>query len=340
MLEDGHQVLIACQPDSLILEKARELNIPFVPLRIRSTADPIALVNLANLVKKQHINVVNTHSGKDTWVGGFAARIGGAGLFIRTRHLMLPISSSPVNFINRMADGVITTGEYVRQTMIRDNHIAPDRIVSIPTGVSLERFTLGISAEPLRRELGIDTDAPVISMVAVLRGAKRYDVFLEAAALLHKRFPAARFLIVGGGPMGPKLTEQIQTLNLSGHVILTGHRTDIPEIMALSDVVVLTSEKEGVPQTLTQAMVMERPVVAAPIGGIPDLVSDGISGLFAESGNAASFAEKTALLLENPALRVRIAAAGRRHVIENFTDTSMVQRTVDFYRSLEKLKRT
>jgi glycosyltransferase involved in cell wall biosynthesis len=338
MLELGHQVLIACQPDSQILEKARELNIPAIPLRIRAAVDPIALVELVNIIRKQRIDVVNTHSGKDTWIGGFAARIGGAGLFVRTRHLMVPISASPANFINRMADGVITTGEYVRETMIRDNRISPERIISIPTGVSLERFTPGISAEPLRRELGIDADAPVISMVAVLRGAKRHDVFLGAAALLQKRFPRARFLIVGGGPMGPDLTKQIQKLNLSDNVILTGHRSDIPEVMALSDVVVLTSEKEGVPQTLTQAMAMERPVVAARIGGIPDLINDGVTGLFAETASSESFAEKVGGLLEDPALRARIAAAGRRHVLEHFTDISMVQRTVDFYRSLENLR--
>lgn len=338
MMEFGHKVIIACQPDSQILQKATEQGIPCEPLRIRGTADPAALLNTVRLIKKHKANVVNTHSGKDTWVGGFAARMAGGCLFVRTRHLMIPISSNPLNFINRMADGIITTGESVRNAMIADNGIQPERIVSIPTGVSLARFKPAAGAGFLRHELGLPENTNIVTMVAILRRAKRHDIFLQMACILKRQHPQVKFLIVGDGPMRSLIEQSIVEMGLSDDVIMTGHRTDIPEIMALSDIVVLTSEKEGVPQTLTQAMAMEKPVVAAPVGGIPDLIEDERTGLFAETGNPESFAARISTLLTSPDRRRIIGAEGRSFVMQNFTADIMTEKTLDFYRRLYDMK--
>jgi glycosyltransferase involved in cell wall biosynthesis len=336
MLELGHRVVIACQPESGILHKAREYGIPAEEVVMRGSIDPVAVWNLCRVIRKHHINIVSSHSGKDSWSAAFAAKLTRADLLVRTRHLSLPISNSPFNFVYRMVDGIVTTGEALRDTIIADNGIAAEKILSIATGVSLDRFTAGQTRAPgLKQELGIPEGVPVVTMVAVLRGMKRHDLLVQAAAQLRPQFPEARFLVVGDGPGREQVAELIRQAGLEDRVIMTGYREDIPEILGISDVVVLTSDKfEGVPQSITQAMAMGRPVVAAPVGSIGELVLDGITGFLAQAGDAASFARGIARLLADEPLRRALGETARKRVLEGYTDDIMVQKTLDFYRLL------
>lgn len=334
----GHDVLIACQPESGILREARKRGIATVETSIRGSWDIRAMVTIGRIIRKHGISVVNTHSGKDTWVGGFAARLAGSPLFVRTRHLAIPISNSPLNFIHKLADGIITTGESVREALISHNRVSPHRIVSIPTGVPLEKFSPELDGAAIRRELGIAPGRRVVTIVAILRKIKRHDLFLEMARQLLQRYPDLVFLIVGDGPMRDEIIAQRKVSGLEQDVIMTGHREDIPDIIAASDIVVLTSDKEGVPQSLSQAMAMAKPVVAAPVGGIPDLVLDYETGLFADAGSGASFTAKVSELLDNESLRTSLGKSAREHVLNQFTAEIMAERTIEFYDKLSVLR--
>ncbi len=335
-MERGHEVLIACQPGSGILERAQEAGIPTVIVRMRSGYDPQAVLELVRVIRRWKANVVNTHSGKDTWLGSIAARFAGVRLLVRTRHLSVPISTSPFNFVHRMADGIITTGETIRQELITRNRLPAERILSIATGVAIKRFDpQSVDASVVRGELGLPQDAQVVTMVAVLRSMKRHDLFVEAARILGNRFPSAHFLIVGDGPGREWIEGLVRNAGMEDRIIMTGYRQDVEAVMAASDVVVLTSDRnEGVPQSLSQAMAMGRPVVAAPVGSTAELVRDGETGLMATCGDASSFADSIARLLENPDLRRRIGEAARQHILNNYTDDIMIDRTIAFYDQL------
>jgi glycosyltransferase involved in cell wall biosynthesis len=332
MMEHGHKCLIVCQPESGILAKARENGIPFEEVVIRSSYDPRAVRDIYRLIRKYGVTVVNTHSGKDTWVGSFAARLAGVDLLVRTRHLSVPISTSIFNFVHKMADGIITTGESIRRELITRNRIPAERVLSIATGVSLKRFDPAkADSSAVRSEFGIPDGAPVVTMVAVLRRMKRHDLLLAAARIVLQSYPETRFLLVGDGPIANAVKDQIAEMGLGSRAIMTGYRQDIQDILALSDVVVLTSDRfEGVPQSLSQAMAMSLPVVASPVGSIPELVIDGKTGLLATIGNAESFAEKITLLLGDQRLRTEIGAAARMHVHEGYTDEVMINKTIGF----------
>lgn len=334
--EFGHDVLIACQPESGILVKAREVGIPVAEVVMRSGFDPRAILQLVQIIRSRQIDIVNTHSGKDTWLGSIAARLSGSRLLIRTRHLSIPISTSPFNFVHRMADGIITTGETIRNELITRNRLPADRIISIATGVSPQRFDpAAIDGSAIRHELGLPLDVPVITMVAVLRSMKRHDIFIEAARILNARFPEARFLIVGDGPGREWVEGMVRDAGLSERVVLTGYRQDVQNLFAASDVAVLTSDRfEGVPQSLSQAMAMGLPIVAAAVGSTGELLLHGETGLMAECGDAASFAEAIGKLLDDAPLRQRLGASARRHVLNNFTADVMFSRTVEFYETL------
>ena len=338
MEERGHRTLIACQPGSGILERARARGLRTEEVVIRGGFDPRAIAALWRIIRRERIQVVNTHSGKDSWAAGFAAKLARADLLVRSRHIALPISNNPLNFVYRMTDGIITTGEAVRDMMIHRNGMDPGKILSIPTGVSLARFDPSLAdGSRIRAEFGIPAGVPVVSMVAVFRAMKRHDVLLQAAVRLVREHPGIRFLLVGEGPGRAGIEQAIRSSGLAGACLLTGHREDVPDLLAASDIVVLTSDLEGVPQSLSQAMAMARPVVAAAVGGIPELVIDGRTGLIAEAGNADSFARQMSRLVGDPALRVTLGAAAREHVLEGYTDDIMARRTEEFYwRLLER----
>ncbi|UFS68644.1 glycosyltransferase [Geomonas sp. RF6] len=340
MRELGHQVVIACQPGSGILKKARELELPVEEVVMRGSIDPLAVLSLARVIRKHRINVVSTHSGKDSWSAGFAAKVCGVDLLVRTRHLSMPVSNNPFNFVYRMADGIVTTGEAIRNTMIADNGIDPGRIISIATGVSLDRFSAaGLQGVGGKEQLGIPARCRVVTMVAVLRGMKRHDLLVEAARLLRPSFPDLRFLVVGEGPGRGWVEGLIREAGVEDLFILTGYRSDVPELLSISDIAVLTSDKfEGVPQSISQAMAMGRPVVAAPVGSIPELVVDGVTGIMAETGNAASFASGIGALLRDDELRRKMGKAAQAHIMSGYTDDIMAQKTVEFYEYLLERK--
>lgn len=333
--EMGHKVVIACQPGSAVLENAKRHDIPVEEVVMRRVFDPGAVWKLYRAIKKHNINVVSTHSSRDSWSGGFAARFAKVELLVRTRHMANPISQSPLNFVYRMPDGIVTTGEAVRDAMIRDNGIAAERIVSIATGVSLKRFDPTRPANPeLRRELGIPEGAPVVAMVALLRREKRHDVMVAAAALLKEEFPQARYLLIGDGGWQAKVEGLVREAGLEEQVIMTGYRSDIPDLLAISDIGILTSEMEGVPQGITQSMAMGLPVVAAPVGGLAELVLEGKTGIRAQSGDPASYARALTTLLRDEPLRRRLGAAARTLVMEKYTEEMMARRTLEFYSRL------
>ncbi len=332
----GHKVVIVCQPESTLMKKAIESCIPVEGVIIRGKFDLLAIRNLCRLIRKHRVTVVNTHSSKDTWVGSLAAKLAGVPLLVRTRHISNRISNNPFNFVHRLADGISTTGELIRDELIRTKLLSSDRVLSIPSGVSLERFEPSTAnGARVRREFGISDQCQIVTMVAVYRPMKRYDLLVMVAKLVHKNFPEVRFLLVGRGTDRDAMKTLVSAAGLQGTIICAGHRDDIPDILSASDVVVLTSDKdEGVPQALTQAMAMERPVVAAPIGSIPELVLDGQTGLLARTGEAQSFADMIGRLLADALLRARLGKAGRKHVLDNYTDDIMAEKTITFYRRL------
>lgn len=334
MLRRGHRIRIACRPEAQLFPKAREAGIPVTPVPIRSSADFSAIRALFTLFRRERVHVVNTHSGKDSWVASIAAKIAGVPLLVRTRHISVPIRRHAFNLIYRWPDGYVTTGEMIREHFLAEG-IPADRVVSIPTGVDPERFSPEIDGSRIREEFGLPKEAFLVSMVGVLRSWKRHDLFLETVRLLQERGVPVRALVAGEGPQREKIAATIRELGLSETVTMTGYREDVPEILASSDALVLPSDRfEGVPQVILQALAMARPVIASPIGGIPEVVHPEETGLLCPVGDTAAYAGALVRLAGNPALGERLGKAGRDLVLARHTVAAMCDRTEMFYASL------
>jgi glycosyltransferase involved in cell wall biosynthesis len=334
MMRRGHRAAIVCRPEALLLGRAGDAGIPVIPVPIRSSADLAAVAAMVRIFRQRGATVVNTHSGKDSWVGSVAAKVARVPLLIRTRHISVPIRRHPFNMVYRWPDGYITTGEMIRDHLLAEG-IPAERVVSIPTGVDPERFSPAVDGGRIRREFGIAPDVFLVSMIGVLRTWKRHDLFLEAIRLLRERGVPAGALVAGEGPRREAIEAEIAAKGLAGTVILAGYRADVPEILAASDALVLPSDRfEGVPQVILQALAMERAVIASPVGGIPEVVHPEETGLLCPAGDAAAYAGALERLARDPALGERLGKAGRDRVLARYTVAAMGDRTEMFYASL------
>ena len=196
MRSEGVEVYLACRANSMIKDEAVANNIKVFTLPFKGNADLKTLLHLKKIIKYHSINIVNTHSGKDTWVGGLAAKLAGV-KFIRTRHLSNKINPSRLNFINELADYIFTTGEKVRDDMIKYNRINENKIISIPTGIDGSIFDPeSFNRAECRKKFTFNDSEIAIGILAVLRQFKRHDLFLKMAKSLLKKYPGKRLSLI------------------------------------------------------------------------------------------------------------------------------------------------
>ncbi len=332
--ELGVEVFLACRNNSKIKEKAIENNIKVFVLPFKGNVDFNTMFKLIKIIKDYSIDIVNTHSGKDTWVGGIAAKLSGA-KFIRTRHLSNIINPSRFNFINELADFIFTTGESVKDDMIKYNRINPNKIISIPTGIDDELFNPNkYDALKSRQFFNFKPDEIVIGIVAVLRQFKRHDIFINVAKKIIDKYPNKdlKFVIVGDGPQKIKLQKLIEQFNLGNKVLMLGHITEIPTLLSALDIFLLTSDsKEGVPQSVMQAMLMKKAVISTNVGSTKDLLNN---ENFILVNTEEEIFEACDLLINNQEIRNKYCENSRNYISEKFSKKVMVNKIMKIYKEL------
>jgi glycosyltransferase involved in cell wall biosynthesis len=331
LLADGHRPLLAGRPGAPILAAAAGEGVETRELALAGPWDLASARRLRRLIREERVDILHTHASVDSWVGLWAG-LAGPAAWVRTRHTG-SVRVHPLNLIYTRPRRIITTGGAIRRALVEGYGLDPNRVVSIPTGIDVERFSPGPREPELCRELGIEPDAPVVAMVAVLRSWKRHDLFCEMAAVVGRRLPRARFLIVGGGPGWERVNGYLEAMGLRDRVVMTGHRQDVERLLRLADVTVLTSGgEEGVSQSVLQALACEKGVVAADEGSITDAVEHERTGLLVPFGRVEALAAAVERLLGDQELRRRLGRAGRRLVAARFTARAMHHRIMQVYR--------
>ena len=233
--------------------------------------------------------------------------------------------------VARFADAFIAVAEEDRRKMIEVEGVDPDTIRLIPNGIP--------DPEPgdgalVRRELGIAEDAPVIGVVCELRAQKALEVLFAAAAQLRQELPGLRVLVAGDGPERENLEQEARRLELDGTVQLLGIRRDVPALLDALDVAVLSSDYEGSPLSVMEYMAAGKPVVSTRVGGVPELVEDGVHGLLVEPRDPAALAAAIERLLRDPAEARRLGEQGRERQQRELSLDAMVRRVEDLYEEL------
>ena len=308
LCNERYTIHVCClRREGVQADALRARGIQVVPLNMRLRYWPMAVFRLYRLIKRLDVQIVHTHLYDAGIWGRMTARAAGVPVILTTehgmtlwkrrRHLLLERS------VNRFTDKMIAVSEDIRQRRIHDEGVSPEKIITIPNAVDIKRFSRMNSREQVRAELGIDTLAPVIGTVARLVAAKRLDYLLEAARIVCETVPQVRFLIVGDGPFREELEGQALQLNLAPkYVRFLGSRQDIPELLSAFDIFVLSSEREGLPVALLEAMAATKPVVATRVGGTPQVIQDGYNGLLTSVHDPAGLAKAILMLINDDTL--------------------------------------
>ena len=324
MIGRGHRVTLLCPREARICEEAGRRGVPLCIL-------PIARKGLAGVsamrswFARNPSDIVNTHSSTDSWLAALALLgMPGRPALVRTRHISAPI---PDNLASRWlyqsaTRRIVTTGERLREQLIRDNGYRPESIVSVPTGIDLARF-VPADKPAAKARLGLDAARPCIGIVATLRSWKGHRYLVEAfAGLKHQQ---ALLLIVGDGPGRDNLHRQVSELGLGERVRMPGNQADVVPWLQALDVFALPSyANEGVPQALMQAMAVGVPVISTPVGSIDELVRDGDTGLMVRPEDVVALRTAIERLLDQPALGARLAEAARAWVRERYSRERML----------------
>ncbi|QKJ23780.1 glycosyltransferase [Poseidonibacter lekithochrous] len=332
--EKGIEVFLACRDNAKIKEKALENNIKVFILPFRGNVDFKTMFALMKIVKENTIDIINTHSGKDTWVGGIAAKLSGA-KFIRTRHLSNKIRSGRLNFINELADYIFTTGESVKDDMIKYNRINPSKIKSIPTGIDSDLFNINnFDILNNRKKYGLSDNEIAIGIIAVLREFKRHETFIEMAKIVKSKHENVKFFIAGDGPRRFIIEDLIKKYKLEDNVILLGHINNPEELLSVLDIFVLTSDsKEGVPQSVNQALMMNTAVIATNVGSTKDLKNND-NFFLVEPNDISAIANHVNTLIQDKETLSNYKINSRDYVVNKYSKISMRDEIIEIYKKI------
>ena len=224
----------------------------------------------------------------------------------------------------RRSDRIVGVGGAVKQALIDNEGIPARRIDVIFNGVDTNAFaTDRVARTDIREKLDLSEDDFVIVQIARLDPIKDHTTALQTVERLVSRNSHIRFVIVGDGPERQRIEKEIEDRELQSCVRMLGSRSDIPELLSASDAFLLTSVSEGIPVTLIEAMLVGVPVVSTEVGGVPEIIKDGESGLLAKAKDDEALADAIERCVEDAGLRKSIAEAGRARAIDMFSEQRM-----------------
>jgi len=295
---------------------------------------------IAKKLKEGEFSLLHTHDYKANLLGLIAARLAKVPS-VATVHLH-DLSTYALRLYRlldlvtlRFFPKVITVAESLRQELIGAG-LPADKLVTIHNAIDAQAFASQAEADNhrLREQLGIEDQQPIVSTVGRLSPQKRHQDFLEAARRTLAVLPGAHFLVIGDGPERGDLEALAASLGIDSAVSFLGHRQDVAAWMAISDVIVMASIREGLPYVLLEALALAKPVVATCVGGVPELIRDGETGLLVPTQQPARMAEAILYVLSHGEEAARLGEKGRELVWQKFSPQSMAHKTAEVYREV------
>ncbi|MBX0296641.1 glycosyltransferase family 4 protein [Haloarcula nitratireducens] len=284
-----------------------------------------AVLSVANYLQNHEFDIVHTHSTEAGIIGRFAASLAGVPNVVHTVH-GVPFTDDRNTLLNRFVlgcersaasrtDRILTNADVIADEYLERGIGSPEQYTTVYIGTDLETFQ---DAEPATDLPG---SRPRVVMIGRLAEGKGFDILLDSvASMSHENLSVC---LVGDGPLRESLAEQIRNRGLSDTVFLTGFRTDIPNVLAASDILVLPSFREGTPRVITEAMASGLPVVATDIAGIPEQVENGETGYLIPTGDPNALADRLEELLANSELRAQMGARGADRAKQFSTDAML-----------------
>lgn len=310
-----------------------------IPVRILNFSNhspfPWRFFHLVSWLRRHPMDIAHVHLVN--WAT-IAARLGGAkavfltehglSLFKRRHHILFD------RFCLLFTNKVITVAKAIRDLRIKRWGIPEEKLYYLPNSIDLKRFDFEIDPIEFKRNLHIPEDDRVVLSVGSLLPVKGHEYLVTASSLILKTVPNTTFLIAGDGSLMDTLQEQARTLGVHQKYKFLGYRKDVEHLLKVADVYVLPSLREGTSLALLEAMASRVPVVATRVGGNPELIEDGISGILVPPRDPIQLAEAIQKLLGDLTLRRRLSARAREVVEQKFSEDHILQKLLSLYRGV------
>lgn len=310
-----------------------------VPIFKRWQFDVSVSFRLARFIRKEKIDIVHCFLPTANLWGRLGGVLAGARVVVSERNME---TWKPWywlwldRLLARYTSMILTNAEAIKRFVISSTKIEPGRVRVIYNLVNPARFT-SIDPTALRSELGIEQKMRVITSIGRLEEQKDFRTFLAACAMVRERTGSLpiKILIVGQGSLRKELERLAQALGIAGETVFLDWRKDIETVLAITDIFVLTSIREGLPNVILEAMAAGKPVVASDVGGIPDAVLDGLTGFLVSPQNVSGFAEALSRLLNDADEAAAMGRRGQTRACEMFTEDRMLSEIQHIYFQLQ-----
>lgn len=324
-----------------LVEEVRALGVPIEVVTLRWVFDVTAISRLARTIRRWKIDCLHTYGYKANVIGTMAARWAGVKAIVCAERgkkepfygfdwLKMEVYEA-LNFAvsNILARRIITPSNELRK------HFAPryplTKVVTVHNGIRPLAGPAPKTVAEIRASLGASDSTPLIGIVGRLKPVKGHSDFLKAASIVSEKLPDASFVVLGDGPLMKPLRDEAAASGLNGRVHFVGFKADVLDWTAALDLLVFASHSEGIPNALLEAMSLGVPVVSTAVGGVPEVIEDGMSGILVPPRDPEALAQVCLELLNDPGRRQMMALAGRERCHTCFSDLRMAQNTRDVY---------
>ena len=334
----GQRAALVAHPDGELRKRADE-GLDLIPIAPRTEMDLSAAWRLSRVIKRLAPDVVHAHDPHGVAMASLALSLGGAAAraagpsFVASRRVDFHLKGNSFSrWKHRQVDCFICASEAIRRMLVADG-VPDERAVTVHEGIELEHV-VAAPAVNVHEAFFLPHGAPVVGNVAALVPHKGQRHLVEAAHLVVRDVPDARFIILGEGELREHLERQVRDYHLEKHVLLPGFRTDVIGCIKGFDIFAMSSVTEGLGTSLLDAMACSKAIVATTAGGIPEVVDDGVTGLLAPPRDHHAMADAIVRLLKNGEERKRMGEAGLARFRERFTLERMVAGTAAVYARL------
>jgi glycosyltransferase involved in cell wall biosynthesis len=347
LLKRRQQVVLAAPADSQVEQLARKAGIPLLEgLRLNPRFHPWSWLQdmrtLSAFLHRTHIDILHTHLSHDHWLGSGALTLlkptrQCTAVHVRTMHMLRSYNVLTSRWLLRCgADHIIAVNSALQRELVHKLLVTSSRVTMIPGAVDGQRFHPAISGAHIRREFALGLETPLVGIVARIVYSRDHLTLIEAFAQVHEALPHARLLIVGRGEFRPQVERRVRERGLTNAVIFAGYRRDdLPEVLAALDLFVLLAPgSEGSCRAALEAMAVGKPVIAARVGALVDIVLDGETGLLIPEHSPIALAHAISRLLRSPEHARHMGRQGRQRIDSAFSRERQVETVLALYNQL------
>lgn len=331
MREKGHGIILAVQKKGGLVKQAQKEGFKVYELQFSKKRAFLLIPEIVSILRREKIDLVNTHSSIDGWLAGIAARLCSVPV-IRTRHLSTKIKPGWNSYFlyNKLADYVMTTCAEIVPMIQTQAKMKPEKVLSVPTGINVQSILeKKDNSHSFRKSMNLSDKDFVIGMVCFMRSWKGVDDFIDAARL-SKDIPHLKWVIIGGGHQ-EKYIQRAKELRLD-NLLFTGHLEDpFPAISAIDVFCLLSTAHEGVSQASLQAALFEKPLITTSTGGLKEVCIDKKTGIRVPNYSPKKVLEAALYLQKNSDEAKQMGQRAKSLVEENFSYENMLERVSEIY---------